>query len=108
LHGVPSGNWISAWGREHKIKTALWAFGLPLLERIDDNRGEGNVALARLRLRRPYAAPCVGPLANMDHARFKIDIGPARAAQFAQPHSGEDRSDDKTDATAAWRCRSGH
>jgi hypothetical protein len=30
----------------------------------------------------------------VDYAGLKVDVGPPKAAQFAKPHSGEDRGDD--------------
>ena len=82
-------------GRENEIELALGAVVAPLLERVDDHRGEGDVPFAGLCLRRPHVAPGVCTLAYMDHAGIKVDVGPPQAAQFAEPHTGEYRGDEE-------------
>src|SRR5262249_16981996 len=67
----------------------------PLPQRIDHHWGEGNVPLASLGFRRSHGAPRVGPLANVDLASIQVDIRPAKAAQLAKPHTGENGSDDE-------------
>src|SRR5262245_4915087 len=81
-----------ACGKDQLAPGALW---LPLLERIDHNRGEGDVTLTGLGFRWPHVAPVIGPLTDMNYASSEIDTGPAQSPQFAQAHSGEYRGDDK-------------
>ena len=54
--------------------------------------GRGEYRVCQLSTSAAPCAPRHRRVAVHDHTRLKIDIGPPQAAQFALPHSGEDRS----------------
>jgi hypothetical protein len=53
LDNIPHALDLSSATREHEIAVALGTICPPLLERVDDDGGEGNIALSSFRLGGP-------------------------------------------------------
>ena len=87
-------------GGEDQIVRAFGAGEPMLTQHGDDSRGQGDGALARLRLGRPIFV-AVRALADVSSPRFKIDVCPAQAAQLGRSQPGEDRRQEQWTPAAA-------
>src|SRR6266404_5963748 len=79
--------------RKNEVELACRAGGFPLAQGVDDDRGEGNVARAGLRLRLANSSPGVGALPDVNNTFIKIYIRPGQAAQFAGAQARKHRHD---------------
>src|SRR5690625_2649305 len=81
--------------REGIVQIAIKARALqpPFLQRVDDQRRQGNSALARIALGHPYLVIAVRPLPHVQASLIKFYILPPQPAQLGGSQPGEDRGD---------------